>query len=35
MFGDADREKAGRAIQAMLGMQKIDVAAMRKAFDGE
>ena len=34
MFGDADREKADRAVQAMLQMQKIDIAGMRKAFEG-
>jgi len=34
MFADKDRAKAGRAMQAMFAMKKIDVAAMRKAFDG-
>jgi predicted 3-demethylubiquinone-9 3-methyltransferase (glyoxalase superfamily) len=33
-LGASDREKAGRAMQAMLKMQKIDVAALQKAFDG-
>lgn len=35
MLGDPDREGAGRAMEAMLQMTKIDVAAMRRAFDGE
>jgi predicted 3-demethylubiquinone-9 3-methyltransferase (glyoxalase superfamily) len=34
MFGDKDQAKAGRAMQAMFAMKKIDVAAMRKAFNG-
>lgn len=34
LIGDPDREKAGRAMQAMLGMKKINIAAMQKAFDG-
>jgi predicted 3-demethylubiquinone-9 3-methyltransferase (glyoxalase superfamily) len=34
MLGDSDREKAGRAMQSMFTMAKIDIAAMRKAFDG-
>ena len=34
MLGDPDREKAGRAMQAMLQMRKIDVAEMRRAFEG-
>ena len=29
-----DRERANRAMQAMLQMQKIDVAALQKAYDG-
>ncbi|WP_415952071.1 VOC family protein [Streptomyces sp. KLOTTS4A1] len=35
LLSDPDPEKAGRAMQAMLGMQKIDVAALRSAYDGE
>jgi predicted 3-demethylubiquinone-9 3-methyltransferase (glyoxalase superfamily) len=31
---DADRERANRAMHAMLQMQKIDVAALQAAFDG-
>lgn len=34
MLGAPDREKAGRAMQAMFQMKKIDVAVMQKAFDG-
>ncbi|MFD4574549.1 VOC family protein [Streptomyces sp. NPDC058417] len=32
---DPDQEKAGRATQAMLTMHKIDLAAVRRAYDGE
>ncbi|GLW48972.1 VOC family protein [Streptomyces sp. NBRC 14336] len=35
MVGDPDPEKASRATQAMLGMHKLDIAALRKAYDGE
>ena len=34
LLGDPDRTKAGRAMQAMLGMVKIDAAALQRAFDG-
>jgi predicted 3-demethylubiquinone-9 3-methyltransferase (glyoxalase superfamily) len=34
LLGDPDREKAGRAMQAMLQMVKIDAAALQRAFDG-
>ena len=34
MLGDPDTEKARRAMEAMLRMSKIDIAAMRGAFDG-
>jgi predicted 3-demethylubiquinone-9 3-methyltransferase (glyoxalase superfamily) len=34
LLGDLDREKAGRAMQAMLQMVKIDGAALQRAFDG-
>ena len=34
VFDDADPERAGRAMQAMLGMRKLDVAALRRAADG-
>jgi predicted 3-demethylubiquinone-9 3-methyltransferase (glyoxalase superfamily) len=34
LFADPDRERARRAMQAMLGMGKIDIAALRSAADG-
>jgi predicted 3-demethylubiquinone-9 3-methyltransferase (glyoxalase superfamily) len=34
MLGHPDRERAGRAMEAMLKMSRIDVAALRRAFDG-
>lgn len=34
LLGDKDRAKAGRAMQAMLQMKKIDVAKLQQAFDG-
>jgi predicted 3-demethylubiquinone-9 3-methyltransferase (glyoxalase superfamily) len=30
-----DKEKAGRAMQAMLKMKKIDIAELKKAYDGK
>jgi predicted 3-demethylubiquinone-9 3-methyltransferase (glyoxalase superfamily) len=33
-IGASDRAKAGRAMQAMMGMQKFDVAKLQAAFDG-
>jgi predicted 3-demethylubiquinone-9 3-methyltransferase (glyoxalase superfamily) len=35
LLGDPDREKAQRAMQAMLAMKKLDINALRRAFDGE
>ena len=35
LLGNPDRERAGRAMEAMLAMTRIDVAAMRRAFEGE
>lgn len=34
MLGDSDRERANRAMQAMLQMRKIDIAGLRRAYDG-
>jgi predicted 3-demethylubiquinone-9 3-methyltransferase (glyoxalase superfamily) len=34
LIGDPDPARAGRAMQAMLGMIKIDVEALRRAADG-
>ena len=34
LMGDPDPQRAQRATQAMLGMQKIDVAALEAAADG-
>jgi predicted 3-demethylubiquinone-9 3-methyltransferase (glyoxalase superfamily) len=35
LVADADRERANRAMKAMLGMKKLDIAALRRAADGE
>ena len=35
MLGDPDPAKARRVMQAMLGMAKLDTAALRAAYDGE
>ena len=35
LMGDKDREKANRAIQAMLKMRKIDIAGLQQAAAGE
>jgi predicted 3-demethylubiquinone-9 3-methyltransferase (glyoxalase superfamily) len=35
MIGDTDREKAGRAMEAMLSMHRLDIAALEKAYAGE
>ncbi len=34
LVGSKDRARAGRAMQAMLKMKKLDVAALRRAYDG-
>src|SRR5687767_5601450 len=34
LLGDPDREKAGRAMQAMLQMKKIDIKGLQQAFNG-
>ncbi len=35
LLGDPDPAKAGRAMQAMLGMKKLDIGTLRRARDGE
>ena len=35
LIGDKDPEKAGRVLQAMLTMSKIDIAGLQKAYDQE
>ena len=34
LFADPDPERANRAMRAMLGMRKLDIAALRDAADG-
>ena len=34
LFADPDPERARRAMEAMLGMRKLDIAALRSAADG-
>ena len=34
LMGDPDPEKAGRVVQAMLGMSKIEVKGLQDAYDG-
>lgn len=34
LMGDKDRAKAGRVMHAMLQMSKIDIAALRRAYEG-
>jgi len=33
-YGDPDPEKAGRVVQAMLQMRKIDIAGLERAYAG-
>ena len=35
LFGSPDREKADRAMQAMMKMRKLDIAKLKAAFNGE
>lgn len=35
LLSSPDRARAGRAVQAMLKMKKLDIAALKKAADGE
>ena len=34
LFSDPDQDRAKRAMEAMLGMRKLDIAALRSAADG-
>lgn len=34
LFGDSDPQRSARAMQAMFGMRKLDIAALRGAADG-
>lgn len=34
LFADPDKSRADRAMQAMFGMRKLDVAALREAAEG-
>ncbi len=35
MLGDKDPKKAARVMQAMMGMGKIEIEGLRKAYEGE
>lgn len=35
LMGDPDPAKAGRVMQAMLKMQKIDIQGLRRAYEGK
>jgi hypothetical protein len=35
MLGDEDPAKARRVMEAMLTMRKIDIAALRRAYEAE
>ncbi|RFS22068.1 VOC family protein [Chitinophaga silvatica] len=35
LFSDPDKEKAGRAMAAMMKMKKLDIATLQNAFNGE
>jgi predicted 3-demethylubiquinone-9 3-methyltransferase (glyoxalase superfamily) len=35
LMSDPEREKAGRAMEAMLKMKKLDIAELQRAFEGE
>jgi predicted 3-demethylubiquinone-9 3-methyltransferase (glyoxalase superfamily) len=35
MLADPDKEKAKRAMSAMLTMKKLDIAALQRAYEGK
>jgi predicted 3-demethylubiquinone-9 3-methyltransferase (glyoxalase superfamily) len=35
LISDPDREKAGRVMNAMLQMKKIDIAGLQRAYEGK
>ena len=35
LIGDSDSEKSQRAMAALMGMKKLDIAALQRAYDGE
>ena len=35
MMTDPDKEKSGRAMEAMLQMKKLDIAELKQAFEGK
>jgi predicted 3-demethylubiquinone-9 3-methyltransferase (glyoxalase superfamily) len=35
MMDDSDREKAGRVMNAMLQMKKLDISELKRAYEGE
>ena len=35
MLNSPDREKANRAMEAMMQMKKLDLAELKRAFEGE
>jgi predicted 3-demethylubiquinone-9 3-methyltransferase (glyoxalase superfamily) len=35
MLRDCDKAKAARAMRAMLGMKKLDIAELRAAYEGK
>ena len=35
MLTDSDRERSGRAMEAMLQMKKLDIAELKRAFEGK
>lgn len=35
LLSDKDRAKSGRAMQAMMGMRKLDLATLQAAFEGD